>query len=329
MLFVLTAADVTAVGPGTWNEWKAELLTDLYDRAMGALGSDSDPPARAVAIERIREKVLARLPAISPTAESISGSDLAEQLETFPAHYLTSTAPEQIAEDLQHASQIVPPTPWVEGRFDPATATVEYRIVTRDVVGSGLFSRIAGALTAKGLEILSAQICTASSGIVVDSFRVLDRDHSGVIPEFRLREVETAIRDVLCGSRSVESLFRRHTRYGAASRTPLPGAPTRVVIDNTSSERFTIIDVFTEDRSGLLYTIASTLLDLRLSVGLAKISTHLDQVLDVFYVSDESGQKIEDHERLTLVQQTVQKRIEDFDRDGLASALPAVGSTRN
>ena len=326
MLFVLTVADVTAVGAGTWNDWKAELLTDLYNQAMLVLGSDEEPPADLNALKRLRDQVRTKLPVPLFDGLETPPADLSEQLESFPAHYLTSTPPEQIAADLEHASRLAPPVPWVEGRFDSTTATVEYRVVTRDVVGSGLFSRIAGALTAKGLEILSAQICTSSKGIVVDTFRVLDGDHAGAIPEFRLREVETAIRDVLSGVRSVESLFRRHTRYGTAPLKPLPKEPTRVVIDNVSSERFTIIDVFTEDRSGLLYTIAATLLDLHLSVGLAKISTHLDQVLDVFYVADESGLKLEDNERLTRVQQTVQQRIEDFERDGLAAALQTTGA---
>ena len=97
------------------------------------------------------------------------------------------------------------------------------------------------------------------------------------------------------------------------------GEPTRVVIDNDSSEHFTIIDVFAHDRRGLLYTIASAQLELGLSVSLAKISTHLDQVLDVFYVTDREGGKLQDEQRLAEIQEVLVTRIEDFERNGLVA----------
>ena len=321
MMFVLTAADVSAVGPGTWTDWKAELLTELYNRSMQALGSEEEPLPGSSELDRVIPAVRAHLAKQASSSPDTLPYDLAEELEGFPAHYLTSTPPEQIAVDLEQVRRLASQPVFVGGRFDVSTGTVEYRIVTSETAGSGLFSRIAGALTAKGLEILSAQICTTTIGAVVDSFRVLDRDYSGASPDFRLREVETAIRDVLTGTRTVESLFRRHTRFSGRALAPLPHEPTRVVIDNTSSERFTIIDVFTQDRPGLLYTIAASLLELQLSVGLAKISTHLDQVLDVFYVTQNGGQKLEDNDRLTQVQQVLQQRIEEFEQQGLAAAL--------
>ena len=73
--------------------------------------------------------------------------------------------------------------------------------------------------------------------------------------------------------------------------------PTRVRIDNSTSDRYTIIDVFASDRTGLLYTIARTIFELGLSVSLAKIGTYLDQVVDVFYVTDQAGRKIDDESR--------------------------------
>jgi [protein-PII] uridylyltransferase len=78
----------------------------------------------------------------------------------------------------------------------------------------------------------------------------------------------------------------------------VPGVPTRVNIDNSTSSRFTIIDLFTHDRAGLLYAITRTLYELELSVGRAKIGTFLDQVVDVFYVTDRQDRKIADEHRL-------------------------------
>ena len=87
----------------------------------------------------------------------------------------------------------------------------------------------------------------------------------------------------------------------AARPRRLAVLPTRVRTDNSTSERFTIIDIFASDRAGLLYTIARTIFELGLSVSLAKIGTYLDQVVDVFYVTDQAGRKIEDEARLEQI----------------------------
>ena len=329
MLFVLTACDMTAVGPGTWTNWKAELLTELFERTMQVL---SGVPPKFRQAERVREiatAVRSLLGAASPgpvlPASTAASADRARvtqrppvsNLELLPLHYLTETPPEQIASDLVAIGQLGPNEVFARGNYDPETRTVEYRVITRDTVGSGLFHKATGALTAKGLEILSANICTTAEGVVIDSFRVHDWDHAGPVPDFRLHEVEAAIADVLTGRTSVEYLFQRNRRLLRQQELQLFREPTRVVIDNDSSERFTIVDVFAHDRRGLLYTIASTLLELGLSVSLAKIATRLDQVLDVFYVTDRDGGKLQDEARLTSIPEVLAARIDEFERRGL------------
>ena len=239
------------------------------------------------------------------------------QFAALPVNYVTATPPEQIARDLLAIRQLAAEEVVVRGNFEASTGTVEYRVITRDTIGSGLFSKITGVLTAKGLEILSANICTTTQGIVIDSFHVHDGDYAGSIPEFRLNEVESAIGDVLRGRTTVEDLFQRHQRLVRAETMLLFREPTRVVIDNDSSESFTIIDVFAHDRRGLLYTIAVALRDLGLSVALAKIATHLDQVLDVFYVTDRAGGKLQDESRLHEIRRALVSQIEEFERRGV------------
>jgi [protein-PII] uridylyltransferase len=356
MLFVFTACDMTAVGPGTWTGWKAELLTELFDRTMQVLSGVPPKFREAERVLEISQRVRALLAAVSllpsPSGRGVVGEGerqransvapnpssggpggraecsgdgpfITDDFDTLPPHYLTATAPEQIARDLAAVAQLGPQDVIARGTYEPETDTVEYRVITRDTVGSGLFHKATGALTAKGLEILSANICTTSKGVVIDSFRVHDRDHAGPVPDFRLHEVERAIIEVLTGKTSVEYLFQRHRRLLRPEAPQLFREPTRVVIDNDSSERFTIIDVFAHDRRGLLYTIASTLLDLGLSVSLAKIATRLDQVLDVFYVTDREGGKLQDEARLGQIHELLAARIDEFERRGLRA--PAAG----
>jgi len=98
--------------------------------------------------------------------------------------------------------------------------------------------------------------------------------------------------------------------------------PTRVEIDNTVSREHTVLDVYTGDRVGLLFTITNCLYHLWLEIHLAKITTMVDQVLDVFYVTDHQGRKIEDHARLEAIREELTRALE---ADGSAAAAQAAG----
>ena len=92
--------------------------------------------------------------------------------------------------------------------------------------------------------------------------------------------------------------------------------PTQVRVDNNTSDRFTILDIFAADKTGLLYTIARTIFELGLSVSVARIGTYLDQVVDVFYVTDALGEKIEDESRLAEIRARLFEVVDDFERQG-------------
>jgi len=317
MLFVLTAADVTAVGPGVWTEWKSQLLSELYDRTLMLLsGQDAaaDPEWRLAETKR---EVLQM--ALKPGIVGSSGADLSKiraLLEKLPPHYLNTTAPERIVLDLRSILNYSPGQIQVEGQFDAGTQTVEYRIMTHENVVQGCFYKATGVLTAKRLEIASAQICTTADGFVIDGFRVHDGDFAGPVPPERIDEVADAIKDTLSGRIRVEELFQRHRRFGSGGKPqPVSDLPARVVVDSSSSERFTVVDVFSHDRPGLLYTLSRKIFELDLSVVLAKIATHLDQVVDVFYLTDRMGRKLEGPTRLKEIQSTLLATLDEFERD--------------
>jgi [protein-PII] uridylyltransferase len=316
MLFVLTAADVTAVGPGVWTEWKSQLLSELYDRTLILLsGQDAaaDPERR---LAETKHEVLQI--ALKPDFIGRNGADqpkIRALLEKLPPHYLNTTAPERIALDLQWILNYSPGQIRVEGQFDPATQTVEYRIVTHENVVQGCFHKATGVLTAKRLEIASAQICTTADGFVIDGFRVHDGDFAGAVPPERIDEVADGIKDTLSGRIRVEELFQKHRRFGSGGKPqPVSDLPARVIVDSSSSERFTVVDVFSHDRPGLLYTLSRKIFELDLSVVLAKIATHLDQVVDVFYLTDRAGQKLEGPIRLKEIQSTLLATLDEFER---------------
>lgn len=319
MLYVLTVADISAVGPGIWNDWKSGLLTDLYDRAMLILSGKHAKFLEEERLGRVREHVTKAL--FTESANDEQRQQLAvwldKHLKQFPAHYLLGTPRNRIASDLEIIRRLQPGEIVVEAAHDTDTDTVEYRIVLDQQNSAGCFHRIAGTLTSQRLEILSAEICTTTDGIVVDVFNVRDTDFSGQIPQHRMDEVGQAIRRVLRKEVKVDEMFQRSRRFSwKNAKAPISDLSNRVTIDNDSSDRCNIVCVFAHDRPGLLYTVSRAIYRLDLSIELAKIATHLDQVLDAFYVTDRTGKKIADATRLAAIQQELAQTLAEFDAAG-------------
>jgi [protein-PII] uridylyltransferase len=143
---------------------------------------------------------------------------------------------------------------------------------------------------------------------------VHDPDYAEAPPAERLEEVTQALVQSLKSPHGSTPAFRQVWRPGNnRDRTVFPDLPARVRIDNSTSDRFTILDIFARDRLGLLFTISRTLFEMNLSVAVAKIGTYLDQVVDVFYVTDQSGKKISDEARLQEVNATLIAAIDGMD----------------
>jgi [protein-PII] uridylyltransferase len=309
MLFVLTCADLAAVGPGVLNDWKIEVLADLHKRAMRHLAGDAPSLDSQDRLRQQRDAVRCRL-GVPEDARWFE-----RQVEALPSAYLESRGPEQIAAELRELHGLSIGDVLARGCYRGDTRTVEYTIGTHESIVPGVFHRLTGALSGKGLEILSAEINTLADGLVLDRFWVVDPDFADEPPAARLQSVEAALAQALIRPTEQPPTFRRTWQArGTGDRAGLPGMPTRVRIDNNTSDRFTVIDVFTADRRGLLYTITRMLFELGLSVSVAKIGTYLDQVVDVFYVTDTQGRKIEGEERLNQIRARLLAEIESFAR---------------
>ena len=240
-------------------------------------------------------------------------------MDQFPAHYLLETPPARIAEDFRVIQARQSDEIHVEAVYDVETGTAEYRIITHEQLAPGCFHKLSGVLAAKRMAILSAAIFTTIDGVIIDVYRVRDADHAGEIPTWRVDEVAVAIRKVLRGETNVEALLKSRGRFAIqATSGPVSDLPMRVVVDNESSDRYTVIDVFAHDRPGLLYAITRELYELKLNVVLAKIATHFDQVLDVFFVTDTERNKIGDGERLKTIRELLTNQLMEFEKSATA-----------
>ena len=309
-LLVLTAADIAAVGPGMLTKWKESLLIELYLRTLPEVTGERDATYGSERLTRLANDVARE--AASLAGEKLTVEWIESQLGQFPLRYVYGTAPARMAAHLAAIRRLREAEVLVEENFNEALGTCEYTVVTSDDLTPGIFSKIAGVMAAKGLQILDAQIITRRDEIVVDTFQVIDLDYTGSPPVERRASIGRTIVMILKGEDTVENLVGRSSRLPAGRKLPSGRQPTEVQVDNETSDRFTIIDVFADDRQGLLYVITHAILKLGLSVHAARISTRLDQVADVFYVSDLAGAKIVDHAQLETIRVTIKAEIDRF-----------------
>lgn len=306
MLYLLTLADVSAVGPGTLTVWKKDLLSELFENTLEILTGEKVVVGEAQKVALVKDWILARVQGQHPADWVL------EQLSSMTTRYLLTTSPHRIVRHLGQIRHLPSERVLVDAEYDPVRFTTEYTVYTFDDLTPGIFSKIAGVLASKGLQILGATITTWSNGTVVDTFQVQDLDFAGAPTSRRLEKVSHAIQDVLLDRVSVEDLLTQGRRIPTKHRIFPLAIPTQVEVDNGSSEKFTIIEVFAQDRQGLLYIIAKAMFELGLSVHTAKVSTQLDQIVDVFYVTDQSGRKITDTGSIEKIKHKLTDEIERF-----------------
>lgn len=328
MLYVLSVADIRAVGPDVWTDWKGELLADLYDRTMVVL---SGRPTRHLEEERLKlvrnhvKSVLLpeQLEAKNATLDSTEISEIhapvltswiESQLEALPAFYLMMESPERIARDMQALREMPESGILVEGDYDADTDTMAYRVFATKRHERGSFHKVAGVLSGLRMDILTAETCSAPDGTLIGAFRVSDNDFVGNVSNFRIQEVRESIEKVLTGEATVDTVFRRSGLFRPQKKTTevreaIQNTEPHISIDNDGAELHTVIDVFAIDSPGLLYTLAKTFFDHDLSIELTRIATNVDQVVDVFYVTTRDGQKLKDEEALQALKQDLMAEL--------------------
>ena len=247
-----------------------------------------------------------------------SSSAVAETIRSLPATYLRGTTPEQVVEALRRIQNLAAQDVDAWGLYYPDRGVTEFTVAAHLGLVPGTFYRLAGALASEGVEVLSAQINTLSSGWALDRFHGIDTQQDASSPEARINAICHRLMQSLKNPSQKPPRFRRIWNKQDVDKATLSGLPTRVLFDNVTSDRATILQVFAPDRLGLLYTAAKKMHDLQLGIVTAKIGTYLDQVVDVFYVTDTDGEKIHDESRLQSACDSLLETLERFEEDCLS-----------
>jgi [protein-PII] uridylyltransferase len=288
VLLLLTYADLNAVAPGVWSEWKGTLLWELYRRTRTVLTGSDAPPDENEKTTRFKERVAKALEG------SLAMSEVERHVALLPERYVRVTRPAAAAIHLQLIKDLESET-FVRRWAGFGRESTELTICVRD--RHGLCADVAGALAAHGIEILSAELNTREDGIALDVFMLREASTQQAIDPERYPAIERSLRKAIAGESNIAAMVERwRTRNAPRKRTGHSYAPVRnlpqVACDNEASQWSTLIEVHAMDEPGLVYKIASALAALGLDIVCARIATEKSDALDVFYVADRDGMKL-------------------------------------
>ena len=284
LLLILTAADIRAVGPGVWTGWKGQLLRGLYNETEPVLAGGHTQMSRESQIRRAQAALRERL---SDWPEAAVERVIERH---YPAYWLRSDLEEQVkhAELMRRCEG--DPTPFAhDARTTPRMGATELTLFTKD--HPRLLAIFAGACAAAGARIVGAHIYTTRDGMALDTLSIQRAFPDDAEELERSQRIARSVREMLAGDRDLKKLMAEKRR-AKPKLEPFSVEPD-VLIDNTLSNELTVIEVNGLDRIGLLYDLADALASLNLNIASAHVATFGEKVVDVFYVMDRAGKKIE------------------------------------
>jgi len=306
-LFILTFCDLNSTGPKTMTRWKYELLHELYDRTLKYMrrGPDLLAAERAELVQERQEKT-AQLLGEAPGSPAVVAA-----FAGLPDRYFAEQEAERIAQHVLLIRERKLPCAMTVSHSERGTFS-ELVLVADDT--AGLLAKVAGVLFANRIDILDAAIYVREPvpgahehGEALDIFRVRKEPDGAVTDESRIAAIQRDMEAALSGRATVESLVARRPRASSLYQRAKPKVPpTEVNVDNDASRTFTIVEVFTEDKPGVLYTITHTLAEQGVDIHRSRVGVAADRVADIFYVRDSATEeKIEDEHRIATLSQAL------------------------
>lgn len=287
-LYLLTVVDIASTSPTAMTSWKAKMLDELYYRTDAFLAG-----ARSERAPTGREELVRAVQALLP--DDVSREIAARFVEGMPARYFAANDAGSTAWHAGVSSRRGVEVAHAEWRPGESEEFFEVCVVADD--RPGLLARIAAAFTAARLDVLSAQVYSRAHGNAheaVDTFWVRSKGHgrTGAAPE-PLSAFLPLLRKLCLGEADAGEIVASRMQSASPWRErPAPTVASDVVLDDLASSRFTVVEVFAQDRPGLLYAIASALTDLGLRISSSKVNTEGNKVADIFYVTGADGQRL-------------------------------------
>jgi len=299
LLTILTVCDIRGVGPNTWNNWKAQLIRTLYYASQQALLEGSDKIAQLYSVDEAKAAL----------QQALGKDNTALNSTEFNRHYdpywqgLDTTAHKIIA---QLFSQLKGENIAIDIVPDPDRDATRACFVMHD--HPGIFSRLAGALALVGANVVDARTYTSTDGYATTVFWVQDAEGKPY-ETARIARLKTMILRILQGEIVARDALRSRDKLKKRERDFI--VPTAITFDNEGSEIYTIIEVDTRDRPGLLHDLTQTLNHANIHIASAVIATYGVQAVDVFYVKDMFGHKVHAKSKRDIIEKKLRTAISE------------------
>ncbi len=303
MLYLITIADSRATGPSAWGSWKKTILAEFFWKIKSALSSTKSGRQAA------KEKEEYGVNWLRDRVETIMGAHQPLiPIKQLTREYLVSFTPEAVAEHLlihsRHRSLLARKV-----LVSPEKRQGYWSLLFMTGDRPGLLAKLCGVLALHNLTVLAAQIFTWQDATVVDVLDVAplaNRDYDEQNWDDLKRDINLAVNDEL----DVGYLLHAKFKSGNHRKRNILKTERKIIIDQKGSQRFTVIEIHGDDRPGALYQLAQTLTDLGLDIHRAIIATEVEQLIDIFYVTDRQGKKINDPEQEKRIESTLQYIIQ-------------------
>ncbi|MEH3107033.1 MAG: [protein-PII] uridylyltransferase [Sphingomonas fennica] len=304
LLYLLTVVDIAAVGPGVWNDWKRQLLGDLYDGAEEVLRLGHKQRGRRERVEAKQRDLADRL---GWPAEAMDGF-----VRRMPESYWVAEG----LDVLESNARTIAAANAGDDRLSIATDADDARGATLVTIYAsdhpGLFYRIAGAIHLAGGSIIDARIHTTRDGMAIDNFLVQDPLGGPFADPRRLERLRAGIRETLSDRNRMAD--RLAAKPLSRMRAEAFAIEPNVLIDNRASNRTTVVEVHARDRPALLNALAHALFESRVTIHSAHIATYGERAVDVFYLTDLTGDKITAPGRLKTLERLLLAAADGGDR---------------
>jgi [protein-PII] uridylyltransferase len=293
LLLVLTVADIRAVGPGVWNGWKGQLLRELYESTTEQLLGGYGLQARTERIVAIKADLRGEL-------ADWSEDEFEDYASRHFDSYWLSTDPDTRA---RHA-RLVRQATTAEAPLTLSTRVDRFRAVTEVTLFAqdhpGLFARITGAMAVVGANIVDAKIFTTSDGMALDTFWIQSAEHQAFDRPEKLARLSSIIERTLDGDiKPGEVLAEKQV---LPTRARVFRVAPRVLVDNNASDTHTVIEVNGRDRQGFLSDLTYALFRLSVTISSARIATYGERAVDVFYIRDLFGHKVDHKGKIRAIE---------------------------
>ena len=304
MLYVHTCADIMAVSPAIWTEWKGALLWELYHKTYYYLMvDDSIDMAEQEVADTCKKEVFSLL-----KDKKIDRDFANYYLDNMPIKYFASLTSEMITKHLSLATELDRKPAASNFSRSDKSGYWELSVCTKGKIGT--FSKISGILSARSMNILSAQVYSGKDGLAINTFQVTQSENTSFEETELFPKIAKDFEDILSLKTDVQDIIksRRLSIGGKLQGETL--IPTTVIVNNEASENYTVLEVVFQDRLGSLYLLTKTFYELGMNIINAKISTDGKRGFDVFYVSNPDGTKIVDETKLTTIKSSIEKSLE-------------------